>query len=543
MTAASTVGLLQGSLNPQLAEPQAAVLPARRSRSQPVGVLPRALTGLEDVRASTERSRHRPQSAPQSNASAVAPAHHDASIASVAATSEASEPADLAAMKEALDELFKPYRLCCPEEARARELESFIASRAQELVDMEETAEDFANVMSKGDALDMAYRFAEGWVRSLGFGAIAAALDKFPELTSFSNDPAKKGAVAGAYSQIADFGWVKLIGPVLNDTLWLDRGEGALESQAMEEALKRFEPTTWRRSGEVALYAQAFSARNILKVLIAPFLPPEACAGYLSIMGSAGSAFAGAFMRFGDFMNQRDKHRLGAAVMLAREDWRKVYLELKSYHPITGPMGGLARRLSRVPCDVLTPTHVCEVARSLLGTDSLATGATLIGGFSANDAAVSAISAALASDSSMSPFTRVLMVQVINALSMAPVYSLWSMLGVIGDPERVKPVATSALDGVRSTIGAVWNTASAAAQRWVPQRLVPRRFAWGGEAQSVWRQSLVEGTEPSGASSAYRLSTLADHSMFEVSFDDLPIERDEALQAVRTASFIGGVPE
>jgi hypothetical protein len=31
--------------------------------------------------------------------------------------------------------------------------------------------------------------------------------------------------------------------------------------------------------------------------------------------------------------------------------------------------------------------------------------------------------------------------------------------------------------------------------------------------------------------------------MFEVLFDDLPIERDEALQAVRTASFIGGVPE
>ncbi len=423
-------------------------------------------------------------------------------------------------MRDAVSTIFKPYRVCCLEAGLAEDLDILIESRVQRLAAMGETADDFVSVMSKGASLDMASEFAVGWVRSMFFGAIAAVLDKFPELTSFSSDPAKKGAVAGAYSQIADYGGVKLISPVLDNTLWLDRGEGSIESEAMKKALERLDPTTLRRAVEVAMHAQWFSARNVFKVLIAPPLAPEASAIFLSAMSSAGSAFAGAFMRLSDHRRQRDTHRVGAAVMLAREDWEKVYQDLKHYHPVTGPIVGVGKRLSRVPSEVFTRTHLCDAAMSLFSSDSMATGAALVGGFAGNDAAVSAVSAAVKSNASLSPFTRVFLQQLTNAASMAPVYSLWSVLGVFGDPKWVKPVATAALNGIGSSIKSAFAKVSAAVER-VP----PQRPAWAGVAHGSSAQWLVTPAGPFEAPEVVpSLPPLKRVSTFATSLHDFTLD-------------------
>ena len=343
-----------------------------------------------------------------------------------------------------LREIFAPHM----NEANAAAFESLIEDRSRRLHEMGETPETVAAVLSKGSKLDYAAQAAIGVVRSVPFAIASRAFDVVPALTSFVRTPAQAGAVVGAGSGAMDTVGGAILKNATSDVTWMTAGRDQL-APVMAEAKDAVQPSGARLAAEVSGAFQTYSARNVIRTVVAPLAEhaygAKDATNIDSWIAAAGGPVAGgaAYVAM-EYMNQSN-HRAGPEFLLGRNDWEAQFLALKNSGPLDVAKS-VGTRLAGLPMDVVNET-AAGVRDLFTGTNLIKNGAMLAGGFAGVQAAKAAVVAHAEPHHGASAVAAIK--QATNTVLSAPVFAGWTTADVMAGPaldqakQRIQGVADS----------------------------------------------------------------------------------------------------
>ncbi|WP_052118513.1 hypothetical protein [Erwinia oleae] len=298
-----------------------------------------------------------------------------------------------------------------------------IADRTRELHAMKESPADIDAVFSKGTNLNRLASVARVSARAFPFAVASVAFDKIPLLSSFANSAAELGLHAGIQASLADTVGIGLIDRATSNTHWFTANAAQLEPE-IRDALLEKQPTPWQTAKEISAAFQAYTLGNTVRLGATPavthFYGAAAGSNFDTWLTGARGLAAGGLV--GGGLNELDnkKGRIGPEYMLARTDWKEQYLALKATNPYTDPVKGVAKRLAKLPVDIVTDTP--KALASVFSAGSLAKTAGIGGGFAGVLSARSAVSTAMASRG-YNAASIAAMSHFVNVVTSAPVFS------------------------------------------------------------------------------------------------------------------------
>jgi hypothetical protein len=312
--------------------------------------------------------------------------------------SDSEREARAAGIKTLLGEFFHPF-INREEASNAAEFDGLIGERTQVLVDKGATAALMRDtLLPKAKLRDSAAEALRGLVSTVGFASALQATNSYPEIVEAivnginhmpglrnASDTFKYGMAPLLFACAGDIVWNLGVGrPLMNDSLWLG-APGSKLAPPMQVAKQAAQPSLLRTVGENAVGVQAFTARNLLIMLVVSLVAKFASEGAANQANSclttalalfAGAGYAATMRAFNGGRANPARRTTGPAYLFGRTDFGDQYDALNKSGTKDAVANGMAR-VVKGSTNLLNEALTLRIVPELFSERSLAKFAAL----------------------------------------------------------------------------------------------------------------------------------------------------------------------